>query len=58
MFDDRTLSMSVSARLDLPMSKHIMEHKNIDRCIVEQCWYDQLRYKRKNKKRYVDLMLL
>jgi hypothetical protein len=42
--DEDTLSQMVTARLDLPISKNIMNH-NFKQSIVKKCWEDQLRFK-------------
>jgi hypothetical protein len=46
--DDDTLALDVAARLDLPISKYLLE-KNFQRSTIERCWADQLRFKSKNK---------
>ncbi|CAF0910342.1 unnamed protein product [Rotaria sordida] len=45
ILDDGTLSQLVSAYLDLPISKCLLEEKKFERSVVEHCWKDQLRYK-------------
>jgi len=50
-FDDDTLALNVAARLDLPISKYLLE-KNFQRSTIERCWTDQLRFKSKKTKKY------
>ncbi len=47
--DESTLSRLVAARLDLPISKRLLDH-NFELSIIKQCWEDQLRLKSKRKK--------
>ncbi len=48
-FDDDTLALNVAARLDLPISKYLLE-KNFQRSTIERCWTDQLRFKSKKQR--------
>ncbi|CAF1600290.1 unnamed protein product [Didymodactylos carnosus] len=46
--DESTLSRLVAARLDLPISQHLL-NKNIKLSIIKRCYEDQLRLKRQCK---------
>jgi hypothetical protein len=46
--DESTLSRFVAARLDLPISQHMLD-RNFKLSIIKRCWEDQLRLKRKTK---------
>jgi hypothetical protein len=43
--DESTLSRLVAARLDLPISRSLLE-RQIKLSIIKRCWEDQLRLKR------------
>jgi len=46
--DESTLSRFVAARLDLPISQHMLD-RNFKLSIIKRCWEDQLRLKRKTE---------
>jgi hypothetical protein len=46
--DESTLSRFVAARLDLPISQHLL-NRNFKLSIIKRCWEDQLRLKRRLK---------
>ncbi len=50
--DESTLSRLVAARLDLPISQSLLD-RNFKLSIIKRCWEDQLRLKRKIKRRYM-----
>jgi len=50
--DESTLSRFVAARLDLPISQSLLD-QNFKLSIIKRCWEDQLRLKRKIKRRYL-----
>src|SRR5271170_2939348 len=50
--DESTLSRLVAARLDLPISQRLLD-QNFKLSIIKRCWEDQLRLKRKIKRRYL-----
>lgn len=44
--DEHALNRLVTARLDLPMSKRLLD-QNFEPSIIKRCWEEQLRLKRK-----------
>ena len=44
--DENTLQEHVTARLDLPISRHLLD-QNFKLSIIKRCWEDQLRLKRR-----------
>jgi hypothetical protein len=46
-----TLRQRAIERLDLPVSQRLLETKEFEPSIIEQCWMDQLQFKRKNNEK-------
>ncbi len=46
-----TLRECAIERLDLPVSRRLLKRKEFERSMIEQCWMDQLQFKRKNNEK-------